>query len=899
MFRDGIFENFTDFLNKINESTLKEDISTLASQLADELRDYGYKTDEDTVRSLEEDLSQMSEEQLREINDSIRFPFNIEEFKRMFPNFELGELERETDEYGDPVESKIAEGLGGIARYIQDFLADRDYEVDSEEFEEFLSNLSQEDREYLEDAISRGDEEAVMSVIQKMDVRTVESKLEEDIGIGDEVEILDSPGKRKHGQEGHVGKIGRVSSIKGEEVWVSIDSAASDVKTGMGYEVPTANVLKSDVKLVRKSDESKTNEDTRKEAEQTMQPQEEQPKEDAERLSMEDWSEEDKDGKPKRKDDVEYPSKLREPEEKEFEQEVKYERRMDPLYLCNECFKTFRANKPICKCGSAVVERILKEQADSCRKCGRQSVVRDGLCMKCLEEEEKRRERERDSRYESKVQEEKVRFSTTKTQTGSDTWTAMKKELNSLGINWEKDLTTGDQEEIALTVSGGQANKFQKVADDYNSGFKRKPREKFAGESKVQETEEEDVQTKVLFAYDAAREKGKSREEAVQMAVKASKGQMTAPEVRTLLGTKSVDTAEIPERPEESKVQVNEQEEVSIKDIYDIEIESGKSPREAAWAALDLATVGTFSALEGQAQEDAINKFLKTIGEVPEESKVQEQNKPAWSRKQVEEELLNPLADGIQAIGKNYYYASQTENKDGHLIYEYYSPDAPKIEVHVIPYDFGLEEEKVEESEVPFYKSVFAVQYTINGTDEEDRVEAHDEEDAKKMVLKKKPEAKDLKAKKIGESKVNETVQELVGEIPGINRHDQEILNWAVENNTIQNEWPSEDIMIDLLSKEEKADFGMTEEDPEGVDLGDLKSIYLKYVLLPKAKEEYAKQEVPEESKLKEQDENGYRTVANGFSNRDEAEEVAKEHDGQVISDPDENDKFAVIVRDK
>jgi hypothetical protein len=83
-----------------------------------------------------------------------------------------------------------------------------------------------------------------------------------DFEVGDEVKILDSPGLRKHGQRGHVGKVGRISSIGDGEVWVSIDSEAGEEKVGMGYEVPTANVLLSDIELVRKAkyNESKLNE---------------------------------------------------------------------------------------------------------------------------------------------------------------------------------------------------------------------------------------------------------------------------------------------------------------------------------------------------------------------------------------------------------------------------------------------------------------------------------------------------------------------------------------------------------------------------------------------------------------------------------------------------------------
>jgi hypothetical protein len=132
-----------------------------------------------------------------------------------------------------------------------------------------------------------------------------------------------------------------------------------------GNEEEAMSVLR-DLEFGRQ-DESKTNEVSRKIATDTELPDKEPPEGDAERLSMEDWCDTDKDGKPKRKDKVEYPSKLREPTDKEMSDEVKYERKKDPLYLCNDCFKTFRASEAVCKCGSRNVERIgkIKEFQDT------------------------------------------------------------------------------------------------------------------------------------------------------------------------------------------------------------------------------------------------------------------------------------------------------------------------------------------------------------------------------------------------------------------------------------------------------------------------------------------------------------------------------------------------------
>jgi len=111
------------------------------------------------------------------------------------------------------------------------------------------------------------------------------------------------------------------------------------------------------------------------------------------------------------------------------------------------------------------------------------------------------------------------------------------------------------------------------------------------------------------------------------------------------------------------------------------------------------------------------------------------------------------------------------------------------------------------------------------------------------------PEQHQRKIAKLEESKnVKESVQELIGEIPGINPEDQKILNWAITNKTIPNEFPENGDMIDQLSKfESLEDVGV--EDPEGLDLGEIEAVYLKYILLPQAKEAYAE---VKESKITE-----------------------------------------------
>jgi len=89
-------------------------------------------------------------------------------------------------------------------------------------------------------------------------------------------------------------------------------------------------------------------------------------------------------------------------------------------------------------------------------------------------------------------------------------------------------------------------------------------------------------------------------------------------------------------------------------------------------------------------------------------------------------------------------------------------------------------------------------------------------------------------------SELQEAVLELVGETPGIDIEDQKILRWALEQNAISNEWPSVEQMIDVVTELDVIDTSGAD-DPDGLDLGEIEAVYLKYVLLPKATAAFAK----------------------------------------------------------
>lgn len=72
-----------------------------------------------------------------------------------------------------------------------------------------------------------------------------------------------------------------------------------------------------------------------------------------------------------------------------------------------------------------------------------------------------------------------------------------------------------------------------------------------------------------------------------------------------------------------------------------------------------------------------------------------------------------------------------------------------------------------------------------------------------------------------------EGVTELLGEVPEISSDDQWAVLKAIEQGHVSEQWPSEDVMIDELSKLEDI------VDPEKED--DLKVAYLRYVIVPKS----------------------------------------------------------------
>jgi uncharacterized Zn finger protein (UPF0148 family) len=108
-----------------------------------------------------------------------------------------------------------------------------------------------------------------------------------------------------------------------------------------------------------------------------------------------------------------------------------------------------------------------------------------------------------------------------------------------------------------------------------------------------------------------------------------------------------------------------------------------------------------------------------------------------WTRERVATELMNPLADGIKAMGKGHWFSGERVSEDGALVFEYLSNQAPYMEVHVFPNKLG--ESKVKEGD-----ALSDLSRAIDESPEEkiinfyqDTCKVDDLDDMKKAILSK------------------------------------------------------------------------------------------------------------------------------------------------------------------
>lgn len=160
-------------------------------------------------------------------------------------------------------------------------------------------------------------------------------------------------------------------------------------------------------------------------------------------------------------------------------------------------------------------------------------------------------------------------------------------------------------------------------------------------------------------------------------------------------------------------------------------------------------------------------------------------------------------------------------------------------------------------------KKPFKVTWTDEaGKEQTTNVMAYDKSDAEREA--KRPSRKDVKAEVIAEeskevkggdapfeASLKEGVRELVGEVPGIDKEEQQALFKALEDGVISDEWPSDEQMVDELTKA-----GVDSEIANFDDLEDFRLVYLKHILLTKAMKPHlaAKTEDSNESDVSEEE---------------------------------------------
>jgi DNA-directed RNA polymerase subunit RPC12/RpoP len=700
MFRDGIFESFGDFLDSVKESTgdLNEGAyvctecgSKRTSEVGDEWKcmDCGSVGKIPTGDSL--DIPTKEGKEVKEQN-MVRFASSAyEQGSHLYKEFE-----RDLQEKGIvPLETSIRPMNSESAAYL----------VGSEHAEDFKR---------LSDLIGLGFEVAE----SKLEEKDIASMTDDELAA--HWDYLDVPEKQRGPQK---------DSTRAE-----LDRVRAEM-----------------AKRPRWKNESKLEEDTRKEADQTMQPQEEQPKEDAERLSMEDWSEEGKEGEPKRKDDVEYPSELREPEEKEFDQEVKYESKKDPLHLCNSCCKTFRSKEDACTfCESTETERVVKEEAAmdwKCTDCGyqyKQKWSPANKCPKCKGkvEVDKSPPEEEEKSYESK---EKVP---------------------------EADV------------------------GHYKSVFS--------------------VQYKLNGAEDEDRVEAFDTEDAKRMVLKKQ------PDA-DILGAKKVGESKVEEQTEET--------------VIDLLVDHLESEFEEDGV--------TFEAVENTVQQwsleitRAVIEGLKGRGVTVFERKVEEQDEV------VEEEKTEFPLGGRRFRPKHKDKDPEDEDPGEIGIYKKDKKDNKKAEVTQMfaseGYELSDQQRSVTGEHLEFTKDGFKVKVFVENPDPRESL--------------KKQGWSDEKIARLEESKVDEG--------------DRARIRSALEKDYIR-------VEKQLETEQDEETRAKLQKKLTSIE-GNLKG-------LP-------------EFKVDEQEENGYMAVAKGIEDRQTADEVARDKGGQVIADEEDANKFAVIVK--
>jgi len=479
----------------------------------------------------------------------------------------------------------------------------------------------------------------------------------------------------------------------------------------------------------------------------------------------------------------------------------------------------------------------------------------------------------------------------------------------------------------------------------------------------------------IISVYKEARRNGKSREEATQIAAKASKGQADSVAVRKLLDIRGVRESKstfIKQKPlwlcnscfktfrsdenicsckstNVEKIEIKEQ----LMHVYDVKFELNGKEDSTRIEAYDEADAKSY-----------MNKISRLRGaKILSVTKIQEDRIPGGlADKSKPEDFDKEQLEAGTEVEKEH-------TKDPKVAQEIamdHLKEDPDYYKKLKKMEAGKDNSCPMESKVVEKK--FIVCFTAEGQGKDWVVTANDRDDAEAKTKRSWPDAvihSVVEEGKISqEKKITETVKELIGETPGISVEDQKILNWAMDNKVIDPEFPDDDVMFDALS--------IVFEDPMmkrklkdvhnlgAIDKADWDSYYLKYVMLPKAREAYAKMAEPKtneqkedwdltfkydhdiltgnplldkegnpylrhsiegrkvrvftdyqagwvegkgatpvrEAKVQEQEKDTYATVARGIVDKTDADKLARDKKGVVVADEEDPKKFMIIVKE-
>jgi len=345
-------------------------------------------------------------------------------------------------------------------------------------------------------------------------------------------------------------------------------------------------------------------------------------------------------------------------------------------------------------------------------------------------------------------------------------------------------------------------------------------------ESKCSECESEDVEKLVeeqadfselacqtIEFYKKARSEGRSREEAAQVAAKGMN--ISVPQVRNILLTQNVDTVDIPVEEEKGEVS-------HMKKPFKVKFTKDGKEEETRYMGFDEADVR---------RSMQKNPKVKVINVVP----VKEEKGEVSHLKKIYN--VKFTKDGKKEETRHMGFSEDEVRKEMEKNPKVKVTDVVLVKEGSTPSDFSNSPVKETRYEV-WYKDNNAPTLGVQKFGKYGVVAASERDAVKHVRATLDEEAPgnefELVKVELREIKVTERVAELIAETPGIDLDQQQILHWGLENNILPLDFPEMEAMIDHLSYAEVPDV-----DPDGLDLGEIEASYVKYVLLPKAKEAY------------------------------------------------------------